>query len=347
MARRLPLLLLFLLILLAPASARAQAQAPDENAIPPSSSAPSRVTFSSVGGVSADGASGGKEDPSRSGALAYGAPAPRRPVAKVFAVSPGRIREGGKLTLRVRIDEPGVRRVRARVVVLDTKSGAVGGRFSLGRVRTNRVARIAWPERVKLTAATYLVRLHVKDPDGATLARAARTSGKTDLVVVERPRPRPEKPQPEPQADPTPPVAGGGTFPVVGVHSFGSDDSRFGAGRTGHIHEGQDIMAAEGLPVVSPLAGTVAFVDYQEGGAGYYIVINADDGRSFFFAHLQKGSITVQQGQRVAEATTIAGVGTTGASSGPHLHFEIWQGGWRDRKGTPIDPLPQLRTWDR
>ena len=104
-------------------------------------------------------------------------------------------------------------------------------------------------------------------------------------------------------------------------------------------------MAASGTPVVSPLNGTVAFVDFQKSGAGNYIVINADDGRSLFFAHLLDGSTTVSVGQTVAAGSTISAVGSTGASSGFHLHFEIWEGGWRDRGGKPIDPLPQLQAW--
>ena len=109
--------------------------------------------------------------------------------------------------------------------------------------------------------------------------------------------------------------------------------------------QGQDIVAAEGLAVVTPLPGVVKFVTYQEGGAGWYIVLDADDGRSLFMAHLQAGSIGVAPGQRVAPGQPLARVGSTGSSTGPHLHFELWMGGWRDRGGTPIDPLPQLQAW--
>jgi murein DD-endopeptidase MepM/ murein hydrolase activator NlpD len=184
------------------------------------------------------------------------------------------------------------------------------------------------------------------------LARASNASGRAYVTVKAKPKPKPRpkpRPAPSPAPKPTPAPApaprGGGVFPVRGPWSFGGDGSRFGAGRTGHSHEGQDVAAAEGTPLVSPLPGTVAFVAFQKGGAGWYIVINADDGRSLFFAHLQTGSVVVKPGARVSAGTAIGRVGSTGSSSGPHLHFEIWQGGWRDRGGRPIDPLPQLRAW--
>jgi murein DD-endopeptidase MepM/ murein hydrolase activator NlpD len=295
-----------------------------------------------TGGASADQAEGG---PLFAGALSYGAPVRQRPVARVFKVVPGSVREGSSgVRLKVRVDEKGVDRVSARVVAIDSSTRRVGARFSLGRIRTGRTLKLVWPRRHVPSAGRYLVRLHVKDPQGATLARAARATGKSRLVV--RPRPRPESPQPEPQIQPTPvtPI-GGGVFPVAGRYTFGGDDGRFGAGRRGHTHEGQDISAAEGTPVVSPLPGVVRIIDNQPSGAGWYIVLTADDGRELFFAHLQTNSIGVLAGQRVAAGHTLARVGKTGSATGPHLHFEIWEGGWRDKKGRPVDPLPQLLAW--
>lgn len=147
---------------------------------------------------------------------------------------------------------------------------------------------------------------------------------------------------PAPLAVPT--VAG--VFPVQGPYSFGGDGSRFGAGRPGHIHQGQDVTAASGTPLVSPVAGAVTWKANQPGGAGIYLIVRGTaDERDYVFMHLKRGSVLVRPGDVVAAGQQIAQVGSTGSSSGPHLHFEIWVGGWQARGGAPIDPLPQLERW--
>ena len=127
---------------------------------------------------------------------------------------------------------------------------------------------------------------------------------------------------------------------------MGAELSRFGSGRPGHIHEGQEITADEGTPVVTPRGGTVSWIAYQAAGAGYYVVIAGDDGRHYVFMHLQAGSIAAAKGARVAAGQRIGSVGNTGASEGAHLHFEIWVNGWWASKASaPIDPLPELLSW--
>jgi murein DD-endopeptidase MepM/ murein hydrolase activator NlpD len=136
-----------------------------------------------------------------------------------------------------------------------------------------------------------------------------------------------------------------GRFPVAGPFSYGGRDSRFGARRRGHRHQGQDLAAALGTPVVAPAAGLVEWVRYQRRGAGHYVVIDA--GRlHYVFMHLRAGSVRVSEGERVRAGRQIAEVADTGRSFGPHLHFEVWAGGWRTKAGRPLDPLPLLRRWD-
>ncbi len=115
---------------------------------------------------------------------------------------------------------------------------------------------------------------------------------------------------------------------MAGLYSFGGAGSRFGAGRSGHSHQGQDIAAAEGTPVVAPRAGTVKTVAYQAAGAGHYVVLKASgEDRDYVFMHLRTGSILVREGQSVRTGQLIGQVGNTGRSFGAHLHFEIWTGG--------------------
>lgn len=137
------------------------------------------------------------------------------------------------------------------------------------------------------------------------------------------------------------------SFPLVGDFTYGiSPDGRFGAPRPGHTHQGQDISAPTGTPVVAPRGGIVKVVDFQKGGAGNYIVLHGEgEDLDFAFMHLRDGSITVKEGDRVATGQQIAQVGSTGESTGPHLHFEIWKGPWA-AGGQPVDPLPFLRRWD-
>jgi murein DD-endopeptidase MepM/ murein hydrolase activator NlpD len=142
-------------------------------------------------------------------------------------------------------------------------------------------------------------------------------------------------------------VGEGAVFPVLGAHSFGDAANRFGAGRVGHIHEGQDVLANEGIEVLAPIAGTIITTAYQAGSAGWYAAEHSVDGLDFFYAHCQTGSLAISTGQAVSAGQAICKVGQTGDATGPHLHFEIWVGGWQAAGGHPIDPLPYLEAWDR
>ena len=127
---------------------------------------------------------------------------------------------------------------------------------------------------------------------------------------------------------------------------FGGSGRRFGAARNGHSHQGQDLAAAEGTPLVAPKAGTIPWRAYQSGGAGHYLVLDADgEDYNYVFMHLQPGSLLVRKGDRVAAGQQIAKSATPAAREGPHLHFEIWDGPWYDG-GHPIDPLPFLKSWE-
>ena len=264
----------------------------------------------------------------------------------MLRLSRTRVTAGSRASLLLDVRRRAARSVRVKVAV--ARRGGATRSLGVRRVRSGRRVRLRLPN---LRAGRYRVRVTVLAGAGER-PLAPRT-----LALTVRRKPKPAKrraprvrvlaPAPQTIQQPLAPVVtGSGVFPVQGSYSLGSDDSRFGAGRDGHTHEGHDIAAAEGVPVVAPLAGAVLFNDYQAGGAGRYVVLHADNGWDMMFAHLRAGSATLDPGTRVAPGQAIGAVGSTGGSTGPHLHFELWPGGWRHLKGTrPIDPLPQLRAW--
>ncbi|MEN3045468.1 MAG: M23 family metallopeptidase [Candidatus Hydrothermales bacterium] len=96
------------------------------------------------------------------------------------------------------------------------------------------------------------------------------------------------------------------------------------------IHPGIDIVAPLGTPVKSPLEGIVIEKGIDK-DFGLYLWIDHKNGMKTFYGHLKE--IVVRKGEWVKKGEIIGKVGSTGKSTGPHLHFEIWN------KGFPLDPL--------
>jgi murein DD-endopeptidase MepM/ murein hydrolase activator NlpD len=134
-------------------------------------------------------------------------------------------------------------------------------------------------------------------------------------------------------------------FPIRGRHEYGGGAGRFGAGRAGHTHQGQDVFAKCGTRLVAARGGTVKYAGFQ-GLAGNYIVIdgaNADE--DYVYMHMAQPS-PFRTGDRVYTGQEIGVVGDTGDAVGCHLHFELWSApGWYDG-GHPFDPLSTLQAWD-
>jgi len=140
-------------------------------------------------------------------------------------------------------------------------------------------------------------------------------------------------------------AAGAQAFPIPGPHNFGGASARFGAGRSGHSHQGQDVFAACGERLLAAQSGRVKVEAYQGSGAGHYLVIDGADGIDYVYMHLLKAS-WANKGTVVQRGWQIGKVGQSGNASGCHLHFELWTApGWYSG-GRPYDPLPSLLQWD-
>jgi murein DD-endopeptidase MepM/ murein hydrolase activator NlpD len=142
--------------------------------------------------------------------------------------------------------------------------------------------------------------------------------------------------------DPTTTTAPPGTmvFPVAGPHTFGQG---VGAARKGHTHQGQDIMAACGTPLVAVSRAKVKFVSFQSLAGNYVVIRNKKLHQDYMYAHLAARA-SVTKGMVVQPGQQIGIVGQTGDATACHLHFELWLGKWY-RGGHPVDPMPYLQTY--
>jgi murein DD-endopeptidase MepM/ murein hydrolase activator NlpD len=144
----------------------------------------------------------------------------------------------------------------------------------------------------------------------------ARAEPRAAAPAVLTPEPEPE-PEPAPEPEPEPVEAGDGwMWPIVG----GLHSSEFGWRDMGDYHTGIDIAVPAGTPAVAARGGVVELAGW-DGGYGLCVIIDHGDGTRTRYAHAS--SLYVSVGQRVAQGDAVIAVGTTGNSTGNHLHFEI------------------------
>src|SRR5207247_858832 len=103
--------------------------------------------------------------------------------------------------------------------------------------------------------------------------------------------------------------------------------------RWGRMHQGVDIGGSSGTPIHAAAAGKVIFCGW-DGGYGNLVVL--DNGGTLATAYAHQSSIAVACGQDVSQGQVLGYVGSTGHSTGPHLHFEV------RINGNPVDPLGYL-----
>jgi len=143
--------------------------------------------------------------------------------------------------------------------------------------------------------------------------------------VQEAPAAEPAQAEPEP----APAVAqssSGFVWPVQGIitQRFGPSGLWMEPAYQGyaHFHQGLDIATAAGTPIAAAASGTVTFAGWNGSGYGYMVKIDHGNGVSTLYAHMASQP-WVSVGQWVEQGQHIGLIGTTGASTGPHLHFAV------------------------
>lgn len=134
----------------------------------------------------------------------------------------------------------------------------------------------------------------------------------------------------------------GWTWPTRGAYRISSPYGYRSASISGwSFHGGIDIVvggqSSSGIPVVAAASGTVEKVQKSYSGYGYMVLINHGNGIKSRYAHMLAGSITVYTGQKVSKGQQIGKIGSTGNSTGPHLHFEVLV------NGSKVDPQKYVK----
>ena len=193
----------------------------------------------------------------------------------------------------------------------------VGG-LVLGAVSTSQGATLATSDQPDAPVAQEQVTPPTLDPD--LMAQAAQKAKQIEVQRAKRARERAQR-------------SSGDMFtPTRNYRNTAFFGQAGGSWSSGH-HTGLDFATATGTPVFSALAGKV--VEAGWGGAyGNHIIVRHDNGVETLYAHLN--SISVSKGEKVLRGQRIGAVGSTGNSSGPHLHFEVI------KNGTQRDPAAFL-----
>jgi murein DD-endopeptidase MepM/ murein hydrolase activator NlpD len=235
---------------------------------------------------------------------------------------------GGATPATLNVTNTGTSPVSLNVALVRAATGVIVKRWSTQPVAPGASQPITWDGTVGTSAPTKAARFQfqVWTAPPAGTAIAAQLSPTPQLADTVRLLPY--------------------AFPLDGRHDYGiGGNGRFGTGRSGHMHQGQDVFAACDTPVLAARAGTVQFEEFQS-SAGNYVVIDGDGtGEDTAYMHLRDPALPAK-GEHVGTGQVIGYVGDTGDATECHLHFEIWTApGWYEG-GQPVDPLPFLKRWD-
>jgi len=128
-------------------------------------------------------------------------------------------------------------------------------------------------------------------------------------------------------------------FPVKAQVGYGESGARYGTDRGGRMHEGQDMFAPAGAPLVAMFDSQVV-EEGNGGGRGNYVALwSPSVNRTFVYLHMQSPS-RVKTGEKVKAGDRVGELGCTGSCFGDHLHLEARTG--KGANGAPNDPMPHL-----
>jgi murein DD-endopeptidase MepM/ murein hydrolase activator NlpD len=240
----------------------------------------------------------------------------------------GRIgRQDEQIAARVKSARDGLADARRRTTLARTEAAHVEAVAESATNEQRGLVERLVASRDALTAAEKDKRstlASIQEDRGGVLAEIEDLEAQSEALAA-----RIRAAQAQSSASSAPVTPGGGqlTWPVSGPVTSG-----FGS-RWGRMHEGIDIAVGVGTPVHAAAAGTVIYAGWME-GYGNLVAIDHGNGLSTAYGH--NSTLACSVGQTVSAGQVVAYSGSTGHSTGPHVHFEVRVG------GSPVDPLGYL-----
>ncbi len=219
---------------------------------------------------------------------------------------------------------------------LETLSAGLASKIEKEQARLAELARQAELKRQREEAAERKAAAAAAAKAKAQAAAAAAAKAKTSsgkksapaISYASAPAPTPKR-----NADFIKPAAGRYTS------GYGGRD--IGEGHESHL--GLDIANSTGTPIVAAAGGYVTFAGAMGGYGNVVIMTHSINGRSYATAYAHMNSVGVSAGQAVSQGQYIGAMGSTGRSTGPHLHFEIHIGSWNGSRSNAVNPAPYIR----
>ncbi|WP_439651592.1 murein hydrolase activator EnvC family protein [Planococcus shenhongbingii] len=136
---------------------------------------------------------------------------------------------------------------------------------------------------------------------------------------------------------------GSSTFikPAAGRYTSGFGGRNIGAGAENHL--GLDIANPTGTTIVASASGYVSYAGYMGGYGNVVILTHSINGRTYSTVYGHMNRIGASVGQAVSQGQKIGEMGSTGRSTGPHLHFEVHIGSWNGARSNAVNPAPYIR----
>lgn len=173
----------------------------------------------------------------------------------------------------------------------------------------------------------------------AAAAAKAESSAKAETAS----KPKAEAPAPavappvKVEVAPTPAPSAMFIWPASGRNSSGFGGRDIGDGAESHL--GQDIANVTGTPISAAATGYVSYAGYMEGYGNVVILTHSIEGQTYATVYAHMSAINVSSGQAVSQGQNVGLVGSTGRSTGPHLHFEIHVGPWNGARSNAVNPM--------